>query len=652
MCLHLTTRLISIIDHKNPAIEVLHPQNAVIVGDNKVTNGKRYLDFGALCYRERKKRSINRYGEYQGMYVNPSSIDIERIAVIGKIIEIARSQTNFISAIGFHAKVKCFFDWIDAQTEEHDLSSTTSWSGAYIGYTKHLLGRVNASAIRGKSLSINSASALQASAKQIVTYATGMHGREVALLTTSITQTDRQTHINLKQLSGDTQARTFATLIKFIDESHRILVKGGDFPMQLMAPGGEAYFLYSLYQSTTKTKNANFSLATFLSSCPNFPEWEIVAEHFNIPEDNYLHLANYVEFKKRHTQNNFDKRSNIRLQVANHAMTSGMLAFIAATACNLSVAQKLEIADSEFLPGTQGHRFYGVKPRAMGKPVAPEFGARFTPTFRKIIDIRNWLIGERNSPHLFIILPKGTNAIGYIGTSAFQTLKKLMQKCFPSISWVPPTQWRKNVSYTYINKSGGDTALTAEKLSNTERTVAKNYARPAVDELASQITNLLDAIHSTAIARTRKTDHIPIHIINEVRQKETIGVGDCVKSSDLNPRRTAGFTEHAPKPSCQAPETCLFCDFYAVHADEADIRRLLSLRYVIMATRSDIDHEHWAQKITPTIHRIDEVLTAISQTDSDIPPLISKVREEIKSGYLDQFWGIHFDTLVHIGAVV
>ncbi len=333
-------------------------------------------------------------------------------------------------------------------------------------------------------------------------------------------------------------------------------------------------------------------------------------------------------------------------------MTAGMLAFIAATACNLSVAQKLEIADSEFLPSTQGRRFYGVKPRAIGKPVASEFGARFTPTFRKIIDIRNWLIGDRKSPHVFVVSPKGTNAIGYIGTSAFQTLKKLIHKCYPRISWVPPTQWRKNVSYAYINKSGGDTALTAEKLSNTERTVAKNYARPAVDELASQITNLLDAIHSTAIARTRKTDQIPVRIINEVRQKETIGVGDCVKRSGLDPRRTAGFTEHAPQPSCRAPETCLFCDFYAVHADEADIRRLLSLRYVIIATRPDIDHDHWAQKITPTIHRIDEVLTAISQTDSDIPPLISKVREEIKSGHLDQFWGIHFDTLVHIGAVV
>lgn len=648
----LTTRPISIIEHRDPAIEALHPQNTVIVGDHKVSNGKRYLDIGALCYRQRKKRSINRHGEYQGMYVMPSSIDTDRIAVIGKIIETVRLQKNFISSVGFHARVKCFFDWIDAQTEDYDFSNAASWRRAYIEYTKNLLARVNASGIRGEPLSIDSAAVLQVSARQVLTYATEMHEREVALLATLISQTDRQTHINLKQLSGDTQARTFATLIKFIDESHRILVEGGDFPMQLMSPGCENYFLYSLHQNTTKTKNANFSLANFLSTCPCFPEWDKVAEHFSIHDENYLYRLNYLTFKKRYTQNNVDKRSDFRLQVANHAMTAGMLAFIAATACNLSVAQELETANTDFLPSTQGQRFYGVKPRAIGKSVAPEFGARFTPTFRKIIDIRNWLVEGQKSPRIFVVIPKGTNTIGHIGTGAIHSLKRTMQKYYPSIAWVPATQWRKNVSYAYINKSGGDTALTAEKLSNTEKTVAKKYARPAVDELAVQMTNLLDAIHSTAIARTRNTEHVLVRIISEIRQKETIGVGDCVKRSELAPRRAAGFTEHAPQPSCREPETCLFCDFYAVHADESDIRRLLSLRYVIMASRPDIDHERWTQKVTPTIHRIDEVLTAVSKADSGMSSLISKVGEEIKAGHMDQFWAIHFDTLVHIGAVV
>ncbi|UUT20963.1 MULTISPECIES: hypothetical protein [Pseudomonas] len=652
MTTSLAVRPISIIDYKNPDVEALHPQNTVIAGDNKVTNGKRYLDFGALCYRQRKKRSINRYGKYEGMYINPSSLDIDRLSLISKIIEVARAQTSFLTTVGFHTTIKCFFDWVDGQTEEFKLSSRESGSLAYIGYTKYLLDRVDSSSIRGNSLAANSAAILQVSARQVLSYATGMHDREIALLTTSIIQTDRQAHINLKQLSSDAQSRTFATLIKFIDEAHRLLVEGGDFPIHLISPGSDPYFVYSLHQNTAKTQKANLSMANFLSTCSEFPSWETTAEHFSIPKNNLLYNLNYTNYKKAYIKNNIDKRSSIRLQIANHAMTAGMLAFIGATGCNLSIAQKLDIESSEVLPSTQGYRFFGVKPRANGKTVAPEFGARFTPTFHKILEIRNWLLDGRESNYVFVILPKGTNTIGYVGTSALQTLKKLMRKIYPLISWVPAIQWRKNVSYQYISKSGGDTVLTAEKLSNTESTVAKNYARPALEEFASQITNLLDAIHSTAIAKTRTTEHIPVRIATDKRQEATIGVGGCVKKSDIDPQRTAGFTEQAPKPSCRDPETCLFCDFYSVHADEDDIRRLLSLRFVIMATKPNIDHEHWIQKIAPTVHRIDEVLSAISHTGSNIPFLISQIRNEVELGHLDEFWAIHFDTLVHIGAVV
>lgn len=652
---NFTCRPIVIVDHNDCDFEVLHPQSIIIAGDNIATNGKRYLDFGSLCYVRRKDRaSKNRYSNYDGVKVDQTSLDINRLSVVSKIIELARFKQSFASAIGLHATSKCFFDWMDAQKQKYSINQAESINEAYIEYTQHLLHRVNTSSIRGGAIKLATASKLQVAARSVVTFATGMHDKEVMALATILPQVHGQDHVNLKQPSADIQARTFATLVNFVEEAHRILVNGGDFPMRLVSPGSEPYYLYSLHQGSEKTNNAKFSVLRLLDETPQFPTWEEVQNHYNISGPrwkNFHQQSNYESLKRRHVESITDLRSDLRLQIANHAMTAGMLAFIAATGCNLSVAQNLDVNNSEIVPSTQGQRFYGTKPRADGKSVTPEFGARFIPIFEKILELRKWILNGKACHLVFPISPKRTDTIGYIGTSAFQTLRAVFKKYHPNITWVPAVQWRKNLSYQYISSSGGDTALTAEKLGNTEKTLRKNYSRPALEDFASQMAELFEAIHLAAVARTRNLDLIPVHITAEKRLDAVTGIGSCEKGSATEPRRAPGFTDQAPQPSCRDPETCLFCDFYAVHADEEDIRRLISLRYLVQTAKSQLDHEHWENKFGPTIHRIEEILTAINDTDTTLEETISRVRNEVESGLLDPFWAIHFDTLVYVGAV-
>lgn len=650
-----TSRPITIIEHKAEAVEVLHPQYTALASDNIATNGRRYLDFGSLCYRHRKKRSFKKNTIYAGVLVDIDSLEIDRISTISKLIELARSYKSFASSVGLYNEAKYFFDWIDNQAAKTSANIFQVSQEAYAGYTKHLLHRLNSATIRGESLSISSASRLQAVARQVVSYAIGVHEREIGALATLIIQNARHKHVNLKQLSEDTQSRTFATLVSFINEAHRILVTEEDFPMRLESPAGKLFYLHTLHQGSKKSKSAKISIVSLLDSSPTFPEWDMIKIKYCIPDTDggeFFYKLNYEVTKRRHIESNTNKRSALRFQVANHAMTAGMMAFIAATGCNLSVAQSLDIRNCEVIPSTQGRRFYGIKSRAQGKTVTPEFGAQFTPIFKKIMDIREWLLEGSESHLLFSIRPKGTNSIGYVGTSALSTLRVVFRKYFPHIFWVSAVQWRKNVSYSYINKSGGDSALTAEKLNNTESSVSQAYARPALEEFAIQMSKLFDSIHAAAIARSRKIANIPVRIIQEKKIEEITGVGSCGKDADSQPRRSEGFTENSPAPSCRSPETCLFCAFYAVHADEEDIRRLLSLRYIITASKRDQEHEHWELKFGPSIHRIDEILSMIGDTNVTMPLMIDRVKGQVNSGDLDPFWAIHFDTMVYVGVVV
>ena len=58
---------------------------------------------------------------------------------------------------------------------------------------------------------------------------------------------------------------------------------------------------------------------------------------------------------------------------------------------------------------------------------------------------------------------------------------------------------------------------------------------------------------------------------------QILPVGACT-TAILQPEKAFGLTEQAPNPNCQQFEHCLFCQHYAIHADDEDVRKLLSLK--------------------------------------------------------------------------
>ncbi|MBA1293750.1 hypothetical protein G7025_10305 [Pseudomonas lurida] len=646
----LIRRQVVITDLTDTNIEIINPQFAVLMFPNPTDKGMRYLDIGSFCYMRRSTES-----PYKVIRpVDLSTLDNSRLRFIQGLIEHLRQKRN-TSALDDFSKIKLYLDWIDAQNENYHFDDTQAMKKAYSDYTRHLLHRMNSTRVNGQPIKKSSASVLQARARTVLMLATGLSEPEAKAISSYIPKKDVQvSHPNLKLPSIDIQARTFASLVNFIYEAHRILVEGGKFPLHLVSPDGDSYYLYSMIGESEKSKTARISLARMLVQHSTFPSWSQVKENFMLADNSAatrIERANYDDNRRRFRNNNEDMRSSLRRQIGTCAGVAGMLAFIAATGSNLSIAQRLEVDTLEILPSTQGNRFSGTKARANGKIVYPEFGARFAPVFKKYLELRRWILNGVENSLVFPVDGAKSSGVSRIGATSINSLKKLMASALPNTTWVTPTQWRKNVSYQYVKHSGGDMALTAEKLSNTEQTVRQNYSRPALDDFAAEMTEFFDSMHQAAINRTRSVEHISVRISDEKSLNTVTGTGLCEKGPLVEPKRAVGFTERSPMPACGDPETCLFCEFYAVHADEEDIRRLLSLRYIIQATKAQLSVEHWEIKFGPTSHRIDEVLSVIQDTDEKIDKTIRQVREEVELGALDPFWSIHFDTLVTVGEV-
>lgn len=643
-------RPVVIIDATEADVEVMHPQLAILMIDNAAAVGKRYLDMGALCYKRRSRPNAHQVGSP----VDLSSLDNARIPVVQALIEHLRKKVSRATVASEFDGISTFIQWFDAQQQPYAFDDLALMKKAYGDYTQHLLHRMNSSGINGKPIKRGTAQDYQRAARAVVILATGLSEPEVKGVATYITRNySKANHVNLKLPNADVQAQTFAVLVKFIDEAYRILVQGGAFPLHLVSPNGDSIYLYSGRVGTEKAKSASFSLLPLLCVSPTFPTWAEVKSHFNfVGGSSSFKVQNviYGRARKRYIHNNNDMRSHLRQQIGAHAVMAGALAFIAATSCNLSVARNLEVDTLEIVPSSQGNRFSGTKVRAKGKVVYPEFGARFAPVFKKYLEVRNWILNGADSK---LVFPTLSEQYGFVtvGNNQMKALRSLMTKALPNMVWVTPTQWRKNVSYQYVRLSGGDMSLAAEKLGNTEETLRQSYSRPALEDFAAEMKIFFESMFQAAIDRTRFVERVPVRILDDKRPEAATGIGACEKSSETDPKLAQGFTAQAPTPVCGVPETCLFCKFYAVHADDQDIRRLLSLRYLIQSIRHKQPIDHWQSKFGPTLHRIDEVLSAMQNANDSIEATINCVSDEVESGDLDLFWSIHFDTLVTVGAV-
>lgn len=278
----LLKRQVVVIDWKDTNVEIIHPQFAVLLIDNQSCSGKRHLDMGAFCYVKRGKGKPMELA----CTVEFATLDSKRIPVVRELIEYLRSLVSGSSAITTFQKFNSFIDWIDSQQCRYAFDELASMKKSYQDYTLHLLHRTNSSGISGKPIKRHTAAQYQSAARTVVMLATGLSEPTVKGIATYIPQKNGQvSHISRKLPDADTQARTFAALVNFIEESHRVLVKGEPFPMHLASPNGDTNFLYSAYIDTVKSKTANFSIAPLLNSSPAFPTWNEVKAHFSVLEE-------------------------------------------------------------------------------------------------------------------------------------------------------------------------------------------------------------------------------------------------------------------------------------------------------------------------------------------------------------------------------
>ena len=91
-----------------------------------------------------------------------------------------------------------------------------------------------------------------------------------------------------------------------------------------------------------------------------------------------------------------------------------------------------------------------------------------------------------------------------------------------------------------------------------------------------------------------------------------------------------------------------------MHTDEVDIRKLISLHFLMTSIRGvGGDIESYNSSWGVINHRIEEILFVICEQGNGASELVKKIRIEVEENeLLDDFWSVHLNSLLDAGIVL
>ena len=633
---------VHIADRNRQIIE--HEQLVLVCKDKTASFGFKTLDIGTLFYRKRIS------GEVLSEQQLSASFDEKRRYFLQCLTDyLLQISGSDLSKGLFYFTSKAFLDWIDSQKKNFDLSNKDSVIDAYRRYSKYLVDRTLLADTEEENLAAHTAKQYQRNVAKLIAYVFDCH--EIDIVSQAMQVQSQRYDVPVLPIAEEDHQKTYATLLNVFLEIHRIVIQEADFPAHFQSVNDEDFYFYSGFYHQTEKQHIQFDMQSYLAKYSSIPTLSKMLADFELEEDSehrkrLRENRNQAMYKLQ--QRNKDKRHMERERLASYGLVIGMLLFIAQTGANLDTVQQLQLDTMEVLPSTQGRRFSGTKSRSGGKEVQPEFGVQFEPVFRQILELREWYIQDEPCDFIFP-LRNEIQQLRPVSYGRLQLIKKFFQRIFPRMIWITPQQWRKHTSSQYVELSDGDLLLEAEKMGHSLDTARKNYSRTSFKDASHQISQFFHELLKVAVAKTRTIERIAVQMLDETVEAQTLPVGACT-TMILQPEKAMGFTTQAPAPNCQQFEHCLFCQYYAIHADDEDVRKLLSLKSLLgYVKQKATDLIKWESQFGVVLHRIDEVLTELSNTYETLKDRILSIQEEVENGDLDTYWLNHFELLIDLG---
>lgn len=612
-------------------IAILKPEMVVLRFANTAT-----FDIGALCFLRREPVPQN--GKVRrstgARKVVLASLCPERVihvrALIALISEEIRLGKRPLTMLDVTRKIATFINWVDENGHSSYFVDSDSMRRAVHAYASHIRGRVVS-----HSISLNAGVTLQRIPIAYFGELLGVDnlGRGINLL-----RRNKNTVTSTSPPDEIAQARTLGLCEALFIGLSELVLGEKTYPFGIAMP---SYLDYPADTMWVFPSNVWCMSASKLNSTEfghrrggfDYRDGRLVT-HDEILEsdrvDRKKRVNGVISLAKTVLNSaNSDLRHRHRRFMGMVAVNAFIHLFLSRTGMNWTQAVEMQWLDGDNDNSNAiRQKFRSVKFRAGGKIVYFQLPLKFMPLFKRYLQLRDYLLqGYPEFAGLFFNL--GINAFGAPGMikSAMPGVSTMLGRIDPSFVQIRSRAWRAAKSDWLLTRT--DLSTTALLLQNSEQTVLQSYTAGSAESHQVEMSAFLDKI--VVSAGTMSAD------------RRVSAVGACV--SHGNPFEIS-TTAALVIPNCEAPEAgCLFCDKFRIHADETDVRKLLSCRYTLARTSHLAGFHNIAG---PLVNRIDYVLGTVQHQDGTLVPRIAK---EVDAGELDPYWASKFDLLLKLRLV-
>lgn len=589
------------------------------------------FDVGALCYSIRKKAIRSLVKQVDISSLKPAREKAFREFIVEKITEIKVGRIRPKSATTTLRELSAFTDWGDATDHENCFESPSEYHRALYDYSQNLYKRLDEEDIgkftanRLQSFVINNATTFFPNANYNFT-----------------------AHIPPISSQGHTQTRTKVperkkyvtnlTLFDYIFNGFTdFLLKRVPFPYKMAFQREYIWLLPAQYPFVTQ-KILNLK-KRYIEECIfwNYAKGKVR------PLDECMERANQAphQVRRQHretqellTASNDETHHPARVRLSKWAHDAFVYLFVANTAMNETPLRDL-LWSEKYTISKDRHGFRTIKWRAHGMQVEFEISSSFVPTFEKFLKLRKYIVRDTLHPYLFIGMSSNTSKpITRLQPNTIQHINAQVANFIDPDH--APLNYRELRLYksNYLLSKKHKISTVANVLQTSETSVRNSYAeaeeKQAIDEIAS--------------------------FFNVLTERANVFIDSATPAGGCSSPDKPSIKQLPPEgyePNCKNLEGCIFCEEFRTNTEPEQIRKLLSMKYVIGEMISSCNSaQHFNEVHGLAIQRIDQHLDDISgaspAASDDVRRITSEVYEE---NQLSDYWQKQLDRYIKIGLI-
>jgi hypothetical protein len=328
--------------------------------------------------------------------------------------------------------------------------------------------------------------------------------------------------------------------------------------------------------------------------------------------------------------------SKLRLLLAAWACRAYFMHFLIVTGENDSTAASLTFEDEYFTERSE-QNFKSIKWRANGITVNYDIQNEFVADFQRYIQLRSYLIEYYQQDYKALFISAAVSKITNVSTKGDVScsFRKLFSVQFTG---TPLTGTSKSfrVSKSLWVRDNYGSGISSYIMQHNNKTADSHYSNKDEEKSAEQITDYFIELDKQLLKESVSSVPIPS--------------GNCTETSKPEPLNFLPLNSSITV-SCGNHEGCLFCSKYCIHADEVDIRKLLSVKYLIMQSQNlSASQEHFDSVYKPVLTHIEDLLDHIGNKEPNCLTLIKTLRKEVfEQELLSEYWYRKLELLDDLG---